>query len=779
MTESIELLAPAGNEKTFFAAINHGASAVYLGLTDFSARKNAGNFSLDNFAYYVAYAHLFNVKVYVAVNTVIKNNELNKYFSLISSALSFGADAFIVQDLFLGRTLKKLFPSITLHLSTQAGVCNENGAKLAASYGFSRVILARETLDSEIEKICKIIETEVFVHGALCTCFSGHCYFSSFIGGNSGNRGACRQPCRKLYKYEGENISDNYRYALSLADLNLSKKIDKLKSLGVKSLKIEGRMRSEEYVCAACDFYSELLNGNFSGEKCENLKRTYNRGNYTEGLIFGQKSDLISDKVQNHLGSAVGTITRLSDRYLNATFDKYKPKEGDCYKIIESGKEIGNAVAVSSKNGRVGEEIKIAYRGKAAVGAKLNLTKDAALSERYSLCDKKTFSVKARLTAKIGQPLTLFVNDRSYVSDFIVQPAITCATTKSEIKDNLRKTDVYPFSIEPKVESDENCFVLKKALNELRSRAYRTYFYSFATNEITAKNKDKLCDFENFYDTHDFSDTTRENKKKLAIILNGYSAALKNAKINPTEIVYAPSDYFDFTARDEFVKKITAEFENAKIYLYVPPYLTSADEEIISNFCAPFCGLYIESASSIYLAKRLKKQIFGGIELNVTNLITFESLKNENLLEISVSKELSYNELRDFNGFKLALGDVKIMSLIYCPFGKRCGDCNKKDSFYLIDGENRKFKVRRFKLSSCRFEIFNESRLKSKNRFNQEIFDFSASTDEEMSKMLTDFFEKRKNIEDDNKNKNNAEIRKQKKKVEIKYTSGNLQSGVI
>lgn len=779
MTESIELLAPAGNEKTFFAAINHGASAVYLGLTDFSARKNAGNFSLDNFAYYVAYAHLFNVKVYVAVNTVIKNNELNKYFSLISSALSFGADAFIVQDLFLGRTLKKLFPGITLHLSTQAGVCNENGAKLAASYGFSRVILARETLDSEIEKICKIIETEVFVHGALCTCFSGHCYFSSFIGGNSGNRGACRQPCRKLYKYEGENISDNYRYALSLADLNLSKKIDKLKSLGVKSLKIEGRMRSEEYVCAACDFYSELLNGNFSGEKCENLKRTYNRGNYTEGLIFGQKSDLISDKVQNHLGSAVGTITRLSDRYLNATFDKYKPKEGDCYKIIESGKEIGNAVAVSSKNGRVGEEIKIAYRGKAAVGAKLNLTKDAALSERYSLCDKKTFSVKARLTAKIGQPLTLFVNDRSYVSDFIVQPAITCATTKSEIKDNLRKTDVYPFSIEPKVESDENCFVLKKALNELRSRAYRTYFYSFAANEITAKNKDKLCNFENFYDTHDFSDTTRESQKKLAIILNGYSAALKNAKINPTEIVYAPSDYLDFTARDEFVKKITADFENAEIYLYVPPYLTSADEEIISNFCAPFYGLYIESASSIYLAKRLKKQIFGGIELNVTNLITFESLKNENLLEISVSKELSYNELRDFNGFKLALGDVKIMSLIYCPFGKKCGDCNKKDSFYLIDGENRKFKVRRFKLSSCRFEIFNESRLKSKNRFNQEIFDFSASTDEEMSKMLADFFEKRKNIEDDNKNKNNAEIRKQKKKVEIKYTSGNLQSGVI
>ena len=219
MSEMVELLAPVGCEENFYAAINYGANAIYLGLSDFSARKNAGNFTIEKLQYYLAYAHLFNVKVYVAVNTVIKNSELNKYFECIKQAYELGVDAFIVQDIFLGRELKRRFQNAVLHLSTQAGINNLDGAKQAVSYGFKRVILARETPISEIKKIAQVVETEVFVHGALCTCFSGHCYFSSFIGGKSGNRGACRQPCRKLYKYQGVGIKDDYRYALSLADL--------------------------------------------------------------------------------------------------------------------------------------------------------------------------------------------------------------------------------------------------------------------------------------------------------------------------------------------------------------------------------------------------------------------------------------------------------------------------------------------------------------------------------------------------------------------------------
>lgn len=198
----IELLAPAGNEECFFAAINNGADAVYLGLNSFSARKNAGNFTRDNIRFYVSYAHAVGVKVYVALNTLIKDCELEDFIAAAKTAYEAGADALILQDVFSGKILKGVLPDCELHLSTQAGVNNLAGVKIAEEYGFSRVILARETEEREIKSIAENIDTEIFVHGALCSSFSGHCYMSSFIGGNSGNRGLCKQPCRKKYVIE-------------------------------------------------------------------------------------------------------------------------------------------------------------------------------------------------------------------------------------------------------------------------------------------------------------------------------------------------------------------------------------------------------------------------------------------------------------------------------------------------------------------------------------------------------------------------------------------------
>ena len=178
----IELLAPAGNEECFFAAINNGADAVYLGLNSFSARKNAGNFTRDNIRFYVSYAHAVGVKVYVALNTLIKDSELEDFIAAAKTAYEAGADALIVQDVFSGKILKGVLPDCELHLSTQAGVNNLAGVKIAEEYGFSRVILARETEEREIKSIAENIDTEIFVHGALCSSFSGHCYMSSFIG---------------------------------------------------------------------------------------------------------------------------------------------------------------------------------------------------------------------------------------------------------------------------------------------------------------------------------------------------------------------------------------------------------------------------------------------------------------------------------------------------------------------------------------------------------------------------------------------------------------------
>ena len=248
-----EILAPAGDKKSVLAAINAGADAIYLGLKEFSARSSAENFEMESFIETVKYAHAFGVKVYVAMNTLVKERETENFISALLGVWNSGADAIIVSDIFLGAYIKSLYPEIIMHLSTQAGVCNVYGAQFAKEKGFSRVILARETPLEDIKSIAEIIETEVFVQGALCSCFSGQCYLSSFAGGNSGNRGKCKQPCRKLYTIDREGYGED-SYKLSLSDLSVGEDITKLIEAGVFSFKIEGRMRRSEYVSAAVKY---------------------------------------------------------------------------------------------------------------------------------------------------------------------------------------------------------------------------------------------------------------------------------------------------------------------------------------------------------------------------------------------------------------------------------------------------------------------------------------------------------------------------------------------
>lgn len=740
--KNVELLAPAGCEENFYGAINHGADAVYLGLSDFSARKNAGNFTLDRLKFVVAYAHIFNVKVYVAVNTAIKNSELGKYFKCINEAYNAGVDAFIVQDIFLGRLLKRYFPGIVLHLSTQAGVNNVDGAKQAISYGFSRVVLARETPIEEIKKISKLIETEVFVQGALCTCFSGHCYFSSFIGGMSGNRGLCRQPCRKLYHYEGEGVKDENRYALSLSDLSMVNRLSELISSGVISLKIEGRMRSFEYVCASCDIYNSLLSGEgFSRGKYENLKRSFNRGDYTEGYFFGQDKRLISDKVQGHIGSVIATVSAVKGNQLILCGLKHNIKEGDSFKILTGGVETGHAVAVN-KNGKV----VVLFKEKAFVGSELAITKDVSLAEKFSLA-KKLFPVKAVLEAVIGEPLKLTVNGAEFYSDFIVAPAITSAVTKTEVKENLRKKDVYPFEVTPSCVMTEKVFIPKKAMNSLRAKAYEEYFYSFANV------KEVQTDFDS--ESIQISSYNIDELNEITVISNNFDF---NPIINLKNLVFCPNNYNDNSEFERFFAQ--AKRFKVEKYLYVPAFLNEKDENIIASRVADFDGLYCESASALFLAKRYKKKYFAGVELNVTNNLTYDQLITEGITEIALSKELSKNEIANMKeGYVLSLGQIKIMSLMYCPFSKQCSSCKRGDFLRLKDSSGRTFTVRRYKLSECRFEIYNESLLRSKTSFKKQIFDFTTLNTKQINSLIDIYL----------KNKEN---------VNFSFTSGNLVKGV-
>ena len=282
-----ELLAPAGSPLAFEAAIEGGADAIYVGGLAFNARINAKNFSPDELKSAISKAHAYGVRVYVAANTLIYDRELEDYLRAAEEAYLFGADAMIVADVGAAREIKKRIP-IELHASTQVSGHNLDAARLLADAGFSRMVCAREMSREDLASFCKDspIESEVFVHGALCVCHSGQCLFSSMVGKRSGNRGECAQPCRLPYKTGRKGES----YPLSLRDLSLAKHVRELCDMGVSSFKIEGRMKSPEYVRDATRIWRGLLDErrDANADEMAELAKIFSRGGFTDGYYTGR-----------------------------------------------------------------------------------------------------------------------------------------------------------------------------------------------------------------------------------------------------------------------------------------------------------------------------------------------------------------------------------------------------------------------------------------------------------------------------------------------------------
>lgn len=283
----IEILAPSGGIDSVYAAVRSGADAVYLGAKEFSARSSAHNFDYEQLQTAIEYCHIRGVKVYLTVNTLIFDSELKSAIELVKTAASLFIDAVIVQDIGFASLIHKILPDLPLHGSTQMSVHTLSGAKALYEMGFKRVVLAREMTESEIREITENcpIETEVFVHGALCMCVSGQCYFSAMLGSRSGNRGACAQPCRLPFKTK--NSSD---YSLSLKDNSIIKYLQKLESIGVTSAKIEGRMKRPEYVCAAVTACVESReSGEVSEETQRLLSAVFSRTGFTDGYFTDKR----------------------------------------------------------------------------------------------------------------------------------------------------------------------------------------------------------------------------------------------------------------------------------------------------------------------------------------------------------------------------------------------------------------------------------------------------------------------------------------------------------
>ena len=278
----LELLAPAGSMEALRAAVQNGADAVYLGCGSFNARQGAKNFTIQTLTEAVKYCHIRGVAVHLTLNTLVSDKELNDVTSLIRQAAMSGVDAFIVQDLGVARLCKQIAPGVAIHGSTQMTVHSLDGVLFCAGMGMSRVVLSRELSREDIRYITQNspIEIEVFAHGALCMSYSGQCYLSCAIGGRSGNRGRCAQPCRQSYGYSRwEN-----RHPLSLKDNCLVQYLTELEGMGVASVKLEGRMKRPEYVAAVTSVYRKALDtGIVTRDMLQTLSSAFNRQGFTDG----------------------------------------------------------------------------------------------------------------------------------------------------------------------------------------------------------------------------------------------------------------------------------------------------------------------------------------------------------------------------------------------------------------------------------------------------------------------------------------------------------------
>ena len=477
-----ELLAPAGSIEAARVAINNGADAVYLGGKSFSARNLADNFDDDALAQIIDFAHLRGVKVYVAANTLYTAAELPQVLDFLHSTYEMGADAFIMQDLGAMRLAKKLLPNIEYYASTQMGVHDLGGVKYLAQMGFDRVILARELSIEAIESIAAAspIPVEVFVHGALCYCYSGMCLMSSLIGKRSGNRGNCAQSCRRLYSLEKGRETVAQGYLMSPKDLAGADFVRRLSDAGIAALKIEGRMKSAEYVAQATKTYRGILDETEGFDRAAELGKTaqiFSRG-LTSGYFDNYaNANMMSYTSPKPIGALVGKVMSYDVRRGYGKF--FVEKEliaGDGIGFIgETPRDAGCYMSKSYEAGEIGEFF---ARGAITTGDSVYKSYDKGLNDelaREIARDVRKLEVQARVRAIAGEKLALALDYgeiKAVTLGPVVQEAKNQPLSAERVLEQLNKTGDTPFHLNfSKTDIGDNIFVPMKDLNEVRRQA--------------------------------------------------------------------------------------------------------------------------------------------------------------------------------------------------------------------------------------------------------------------------------------------------------------------
>lgn len=490
--KKVELLAPAGNMENLKYAVMAGCDAVYLGLKKFGARAFSSNFSDSEFIEAVNYCHLYGVKVYVTLNTIIYDYEVEDFLETVDFIHKNNVDAVLIQDLGMLDLVRKTYPNLEVHASTQMHIHNLDGVKVLEKLGIKRAVLARETSIDTIKYIKENsnIELEVFVHGALCVSYSGECLMSKFIGGRSGNRGECAGACRLSYDVvdDNNNILNKNKYPISTKDLNTIYYIDKLIESGASSLKIEGRMKSKEYVYMVVKLYRDTIDNYYkTGKVIVNeddllkLKKIFNR-EYTKGFLFNiNNNELINSYRPNHMGVNVGKVLNYKNGYATILLTDHVSIGSGLRVLSKNNKDVGILVNEFYKKDKLVKDaykndiISIKVHDKVYKDDIVVITNDKSISndiEEYIKNNKRKVLISGKVSCKLGN-ITLEVSDgvnNVVVSSNNVFKSINKSTTKEDISIKLNKllNTVYKFN-SLDINIDSNLFIPLKEINGLKN----------------------------------------------------------------------------------------------------------------------------------------------------------------------------------------------------------------------------------------------------------------------------------------------------------------------
>ena len=759
----IEVLAPAGTIESLYAAINKGADAVYLGGNKFSARAYASNFDNENMQKAIDYAHSYGVKIYVTINTILKENEIEEAVRYVGYLYEIGADALIIQDLGLFKRIKEEYPDLELHASTQMTIHNGEAAIYFKEKGFHRLVLSREMTIEEIKHISTDlnIETEMFVHGAICVSYSGQCLMSSIIGGRSGNRGRCAQPCRMEYTLKGEKSGEQKGHLLSPKDMCTIDDVKDIVESGTHSLKIEGRMKRPEYVAGVVDNYRKAVDKVLFKTKYNvqegkgQLLQLFNRSGFTNAYLKGNTGkDMMSFNSPKNAGVPLGLVDKAGEIKLKESLSlgdgiRYRDKGFSVSKILLNGKEV-----TSANRGDVVKLFPIDYKKGDELFKSLNKQLFDDLEDYIKPYNKK-ISLYAKVKFIVDSPIeiTILHNNKEYIfTGEVVQKAEKRPLDKERVEEALKKSGDVPFKLN-KIEFThfEDGFLRIADLNNLRRDAFEGIIKSICkeSRRKRPKKEDKKASpiKQNNTDiTEVYSCITKEqlqalldsNVKNIAFdIFSREMGALRASDIIDTFEKYS-KDLNLYVKTSSIIK---GEFDRVCSSIdKVKPYIKGL---ITSNI-----GLINVYKDSL--------MIIGDYKLNIMNSQSLAFYQNEITIP-TLSMELNRGEIKEIlrnnkgNNAYVIYGKPELMISEYCPIGSTFGgrktnvNCNAictRDRFTLIDRVNERNRVmtdlfcRSYILNPVPLNLFDEVNNLKEIGIKTFRFDFRDESYEDVIKVL-------------------------------------------